>query len=88
MRLAVGEALLAARDLGQLALDLVLGRRDLLLDLARPAARRLLHLALDLGAQLDRLLARLDLRLAPDRLRLALGVVHERAAAAARRQPP
>ena len=40
-----------------------------------------LHLALDLAAQLDRQLARLDLRLAPDRLRLPLGDVHARAAA-------
>ena len=80
MHLAVVQALLAALDLGLLPLDLVLGGGDLLLD---PGGRcpPVLHLALDLGAQLHRQLARLDLRLAPNRLRLPLGHVHARAAA-------
>ena len=71
VRLAVGQPLLAAGQLGQLALDLLLRRQHPLLDLrhARPALR---ELALDLGSQADRLLPRLDLRFAPNRLGFAL----------------
>ncbi len=78
MRLPVGEALLAALDLRRSARDLVLGLRQLLLDLGGLGAPAL-HLRLDVCAQLDGELARLDLRLATDRLGLALGDVHARA---------
>ena len=74
MRLPVGEALLSALDVRRSPRDLVLGLRQLLLDLGGLAAPAL-HLRLDVGAQLDGELARLDLRLAADRLGLALGDV-------------
>ena len=80
VHLAVVQALVAALDLRLLPRDLVLGGRDLLLDPGGLGAP-LLHLGLDLRPQLDRELARLDLRLAPDRLRLALGDVDARPAA-------
>ncbi len=81
--LAVGKALVAARELDELLLDLLLLRLEPLLgprDLAPP----LLHLRLDLGAQADGFLARFDARLAPHRLGLSLGVVQELLAGAQR----
>ena len=80
VHLAVVQPLLATLDLRLLAPELVLGGGDLLLD---PGGLRapVLHLGLDLGAQLHRQLARLDLGLAPDRLGLPLGHVHARPAA-------
>ena len=76
MHLAVAYALLAPRDLDELLVDFSFALRDPLFDLGDlqlPVA----NLALDVGAQLDGALARLDQRLAPDRLRLALGIRHE-----------
>ena len=67
MALAVEEALLAPLELGQLAVDLLFLRDHPLLDLGDLGAL-VLELLLDVGAELERLLARLDLRLAPDRL--------------------
>ena len=87
VRLAVGQTLLAPGELGQLPLDLLLRREHALLDLgdSRPA---LGQLALDLGAEPDRLLAGLDLRLAANRLGLALGLRRAAArASGARRRP-
>ena len=60
--------------------------RDALLDLQHLRAA-VGVLGVDVGAQLDGLLARLDLRLAAERLRLALGVV-ERAGGGCRRALP
>ena len=71
--LAVGEALVAARELDELVLELVLLRLEALLG-SRDLAPPLLHLRLDLRAQLDRFLAGLDARLAPHRFRFSLGV--------------
>ena len=79
VRLPVGQALLAALDLRRPPRDLVLGLGDSLLDLGDLGAP-VLHLGLDVGTQLDRELARLDLRLPPDRLGFALGDVHAGAA--------
>src|SRR5205823_5391177 len=76
VRLAVGEPLVAARELDHLALDLLLLREDTLLDLHHRLAP-LGELVVELGAELDDLLSRLDLRLAPERLRLALGVLDD-----------
>ena len=76
MRLPIGEALLAARELGELSVDLLFLREDALLDLDDPAAV-LRDFLVDLGAQLHRFLADGDLRLAPERLRFALGVVDQ-----------
>ena len=85
MRLAVGDALLAPRELGQLAVDLVLLGEDALLDLddLGPALGDLL---LDLRAELHRLLARLDLSLAPHRLCLAASLGEEKLPRPARRR--
>ena len=68
---------------------LLLARSDALLDLQRSRLRRSCDLLLDLGAEPDRLLPRLDLRLAPERLGLALASASRswrvrRAAASAR----
>ena len=76
VRLAVGHALFAARQLRQLALDLLLRREDALLDLRHPGSP-FRKLSLDLGPEPDRLLAGLDLRLAADRLSLAFGLGEE-----------
>jgi len=64
--LPVGEPLFAPLELRQLAVDLLFLRKDALLDLDDLAALPL-ELALDLGTELQRLLARLDLRLTADR---------------------
>jgi hypothetical protein len=80
VHLAVREPLLPALELDPLALELVLAGGDLLLD-ARGLGAPVAHLRLDLRAQLHRELARLDLRLAAGRLRLAPGDVDGRAAA-------
>ncbi len=76
MRLAVGEALVAARELDELLLDLLLLREHPLLDLEHLLAA-VGELGVDLRPELHRLLARLDLRLAADRLRLALGILEQ-----------
>ena len=76
MDLAVGDPLLASRDLRQLAVDLLFLREHPLLDLDDPGAV-LRDLAVDLGAKLDRLLARGDLRLSPQRVRFTVGVVDQ-----------
>jgi hypothetical protein len=73
LHLPVAHALLAPRDLDELALDLRLALCDPLLDL-RDLDPSVLHLALDLGANPDGELARLHLGLAPDRLGLPLGI--------------
>ncbi len=76
MHLAVADALLAPRDLDQLLVDLRFALRDPLFDLG-DLELTVANLVLDVGAQLDGALARLDQRLAPDRLRLALCIRHE-----------
>ena len=76
MRLAVGEALLAPRDLRQLGVDLLLLGEHTLLDLDDPRAV-LCDLTVDLRPELDSFLTRRDLGLAPERLRLALRVVEQ-----------
>ena len=63
------------------AVDVVLLRDHALLDLDDLVAP-LAQLRLELGAQLDRLLARLDRRLAPRRLGVALGLVEQQRRAA------
>ena len=87
VRLAVGEPLLATRQLGQLRVDLLLLGEHALLDL--DDARAMLgDLLVDLGAQPDRLLARADLGLAAERVRLARGVLeHELALLLGRAEP-
>ncbi len=79
MRLPVGKTLVAALDLRRPACELVLGRRDHLLG-PRRLGPPLPYLVLDLAPEPDGLLARLDLRLAADRLGLALGDVDARTA--------
>ena len=74
--LAVGETLFTTLELGRLARELFLAGLDALVG-ARDQAAALLHLGLDSGAELHRLLARLDARLAAHRLRLALGVFEQ-----------
>ncbi len=74
--LAVGDALFAARQLGHLARDVLLLRDHALLDLDHRVAP-LPQLRLELGAHLDGLLPRLDPRLAPCRLGVALGLLEE-----------
>ena len=76
VHLAVADTLLPPRHLDQLLVELRLPLRDALLDL-RDLDPPVADLALDVGAQLDGALARLDERLAPDRLRLALGIRDE-----------
>src|SRR6266508_1110167 len=79
VRLTIGQALLATRELGELPVDLLLLREDALLDLDDSGAV-VGDLSVDLRAQRDRLLARADLGLATDRLGLPLGVVDHLAA--------
>jgi hypothetical protein len=62
---AVVDPLLAPAELVELGVELLLAGEDALLDLEDLAAP-LLRLGLDLGADLDGLLARLDLRLAAE----------------------
>ena len=76
VRLTIGEALLAARHLGQLPVDLLFLREHALLDLDDPAAV-LCNFPVDLRTQLDRLLANGDLRLPPKRFRFAPGVLDQ-----------
>jgi hypothetical protein len=71
--LPVREALLPPNELGQLPVDLLFLREDALLDLDDPRPV-ICDLLVDLGAQLHGFLARGDLRLAPQRVGLALGV--------------
>src|SRR5438034_796366 len=70
------------RELGQLAVDVLLLREDALLDIHHLPAP-LSDFLLDLGAEPDRLLARFDLRLAPERFCLAPGLADEQLAGAA-----
>ena len=67
--LAIGQALLATVELGRLAQELLLSRLDTLVRSSDQTAP-LLHLRLDVGAQLHRLLTGLHARLAAHRLRL------------------
>ena len=76
MGLAVSHALLAAGDLDEPLLDLLLPREDALFDLQHLLAA-VVELRVDVGPELHRLLARLDLRLAAERLGLALGVLDQ-----------
>jgi hypothetical protein len=76
VRLAVGEALILAGEVDELPLDLLLLGEDALLDLQHRLAP-VGELRIDLGPELDGLLARLDLRLPPQRLGLALGVLDQ-----------
>ena len=73
MRLTVRNALLASRELLALGVELRLALVDPLLDL-RHLQAAVLDFGLDLGAECDRLLPCLDLRLAPRRLGFTLGV--------------
>src|SRR5438093_13163101 len=84
MSLAVGQPLLPSRHLRQLPVDLLLLGEDALLDLddPRPVLRDLL---VDVGAELDGLLARRDLGLAPQRVRLSLSLLDQVLALLARR---
>ena len=77
VRLAVGDPLLAARQLLALRVELGLALVDTFLDL-RHLQPAVLDLGLDLGAESDRLLARLDLGLAAGRLGLTVGVGEDR----------
>ena len=90
VHLAVEHALLPARELGQLLVDVLFLRQHALLDLEDLRAP-LGDLLLDLGAQPHRGLTRLDLpfaaqrvglalRLAPHHVRLALGLADEQLA--------
>ena len=71
MDFAVAQPLLAPLELEQPRIDVELLLEDALLDL-RDLDAAVLDLALDLAAERDGLLARLDLRLAPDRLGVPL----------------
>ena len=87
VRLAVGEPLVLAAELEQLPLDLLLLREHALLDLQDRLAP-VGELLVDLGPERHGLLARLDLRLAPHGLGLALGVLDELAVQAPRLADP
>ena len=76
MHLTVVQSLLPALELDELSLGLLLPREHPLLDLHDLRAP-LLDLRLDLGAKPHGLLARVDLGLAAQRLRLTLGVVEQ-----------
>jgi hypothetical protein len=76
VRLPVEEALLPPLELRQLAVDLFFLRDDALLDLDDLGAL-VLEILLDVGAELQRKLPRLDLSLSADRLGGALGVADE-----------
>ena len=85
--LAVCQALVLACQVDELPLDLLFLREDALLDLEHrfpPVG----ELRVDLRAQLDGLLPGLDLRLTAQRLRLALGVLHQLAPDAPRLADP
>src|SRR5579885_2016210 len=85
--LPVGDPLLAPRQLLQPPVDLLLLREHALLDLDGRVPLRT-QLLLQLGAQLHRPLARLDLRLAPRRLRVPARLLEQQRARAARRLEP
>ena len=93
VRLPVGEPLLAALELRQLAVDLHFLCEHALLDLD-DLGPLFPQLVLDLRTELERLLARFHLRLAADRLGASLGLLAEaevlgrRRAGAARGQQP
>ncbi len=76
--LAVGDPLVTARQLGQLARDVVLLGEHALLDLDDGVAP-LPQLRLELRTQLDRLLPRLDVGLAAGRLGVTAGFVEQEA---------
>ena len=73
VHLAVVDPLLAPLELEDAAVELLLAVEQPRLHLLEPAAL-VGQVALEVGAYLDRLLTRLDVRLAPDRLRLARSV--------------
>jgi hypothetical protein len=85
VRLAVEDPLLAARQLGQLAADLLLLREDALLDLERLGSPHC-DLLLDLGSHANGFLPRLDLRLPPHRFRLPARFRDQQLPRAARRR--
>ena len=76
VRLAVGNSLLATRDLCEFPVDLLFLRKHTLLDLDDPVAV-LCDFLVDLRAQRDRLFAGSDLRLPAKRFRFALGVIDQ-----------
>jgi hypothetical protein len=76
MHLPVSKALFLALDVDQSRLGFGFLGKDALLDL-RDLNPPILDLRLDLAAELNRLLARVDLRLAPDRLGFAPGIREE-----------
>jgi hypothetical protein len=74
VRLAVGQPLLASRELGQLPVDLLFLGEHALFDL--DDSRTMLDdFLFDLGPELDRLLTRGDLGLAPQGVGLAHGLL-------------
>jgi hypothetical protein len=87
VRLPVEETLLPPLELGQLAVDLLFLRDDALLDLDDLPAL-VPELLLDVGSELERLLARLDLGLAAHRLRRPLGLGEEPLPVALGRREP
>ena len=84
---AVGKSLFAPRDLGELAVDVVLLGDHALLDLEDRVAP-LAQLRLDVGAQLHGLLARLDRRFTPRRVGLAACIVEHHPPRPPRRLEP
>jgi hypothetical protein len=76
VRLTIGDALVSARELCELVLNLGFLCEDALLDLhdLRPA---LGDFGLDLGPDFHGLLARLDLRFSPERVGVALRILEE-----------
>ncbi len=84
VRLAVRDPLLAAGEVGQAPVGLLVLRVGPLFELHHLAAARL-DLRVELGAQAHRLLARLDLGLAQLRVRLALRLLEDEASLAAGR---
>jgi len=82
MNLAVGDTLLAPRQLGELAVDVVFLRDDAFFDLHDRVAP-FAQLRFELGAQLDRLLACFDRRLSSRRVCFAASLVEQLRARAA-----
>ena len=76
MDLAVAEPLLAPLELVELRVDLLFLLEDALLDL-HDLVPAVLDLGLDLGPEDDRLLARVDLGLTANRVRLPLSVCED-----------
>ncbi len=85
--LAVGDALVAPGELGELLVDLIFFREDALLDLDDLVAP-FAELRLELASQLDGELAGFDLALAAGRFGLAAGVVEQQLAGALGRVEP